>query len=65
MYEAIALSLLSSSMEKNKNIRIINEDSGEEVELSQTAGVVAFLLLLPVVIVIEIVRGFIDLIFGD
>lgn len=52
-------------MEKNKNIRIINEDSGEEVELSQTAGVVAFLLLLPVVIVIEIVRGFIDLIFGD
>lgn len=52
-------------MEEKKNIRVINEDSGEEAELSQTAGAVAFLILLPVVIVIELVKGFVNLIFGD
>ena len=50
-------------MEKDKNIHIVNEDSGEEVELSQTAGLFAFLILLPVVIVIELVKGLLRLIF--
>lgn len=52
-------------MEEKKNIYIVNEDSGEEVELSQTAGVIAFLILLPIVIVVELAKGFVNLIFGD
>lgn len=52
-------------MKENKNIYIVNEDTGEEVELTQTAGVVAFLILLPIVIVVELAKGIVNLIFGD
>ncbi len=52
-------------MSDDKIIRIKTNEDGEDVELSQTAGVIAFLILLPIVIVIELVGGTIKMIFGD
>jgi hypothetical protein len=54
-----------TQMSNNNIIRIKTKEDGEDVELSQTAGVIAFLILLPIVIVIELVGGTIKMIFGD
>lgn len=51
-------------MDKDRNIHLVNKDSGEEVELSQTTGIIAFFILLPIVIVIELIKGFWRLIFN-
>jgi hypothetical protein len=52
-------------MNNNNIIHIKTKEDGEDVELSQTAGVIAFLILLPIVILIELVGGTIKMIFGE
>ena len=51
--------LSSQQMKEEKHTNLSNEFN--EKELSQTTGVIVFLLLLPVVLAVELVKRFIKL----